>query len=180
MPMLACRFADWSLAGHQRGSVWPSPVATPTTLPFQGPLLACTAIWCTALVGMVKPCGLLHTAASMRIGRGSSGPNRVASAMIHAKATGTVVLCGRPMSSLARYDASAAATPADRSAAPLGTPKSCPSESATQVLRSSSAKWLPANPLRGVPEAPGPKMDSYACGSSRPSILVSLLDPWLH
>eukprot|EP00972_Heterocapsa_arctica_P047479 7002245-Heterocapsa_arctica.AAC.1 len=32
MPMLACRFADWSLAGHQRGSVWPSPVATATTL----------------------------------------------------------------------------------------------------------------------------------------------------
>eukprot|EP00972_Heterocapsa_arctica_P097340 14360712-Heterocapsa_arctica.AAC.1 len=68
----------------------------------------------------------------MRMGRGSSGPNRVASAMIQARATGTVVLCGRPTSSLARYDASAAVIPADRSAAHLGAPKSCPRESATQ------------------------------------------------
>eukprot|EP00972_Heterocapsa_arctica_P111718 16427707-Heterocapsa_arctica.AAC.1 len=60
------------------------------------------ASWCGASAGIASPWGLLRTAASMRVGLGSSGPNLVARAMIQARATGTVVLCGRPTSSLAR------------------------------------------------------------------------------
>eukprot|EP00972_Heterocapsa_arctica_P101428 14946404-Heterocapsa_arctica.AAC.1 len=37
MPMLGWRVPHPMLGGHQSGSVWPSPVATATTLPFHGP-----------------------------------------------------------------------------------------------------------------------------------------------
>eukprot|EP00972_Heterocapsa_arctica_P030744 4525822-Heterocapsa_arctica.AAC.1 len=37
MATLGCRVAEASVAGHHNGSVWPSPVATAMTRPFQGP-----------------------------------------------------------------------------------------------------------------------------------------------
>eukprot|EP00972_Heterocapsa_arctica_P013689 2020355-Heterocapsa_arctica.AAC.1 len=59
--------------------------------------------------------------------------------MSQPRATGTVVLCASPLRSHASRDPEAAAVAAVRSAAPLAAPKSCPRESATQVLRSTRA-----------------------------------------
>eukprot|EP00972_Heterocapsa_arctica_P082321 12131354-Heterocapsa_arctica.AAC.2 len=50
------------------------------------------------------------------------------------------------------------------SAEPLAAPNSCPRESATQVLRSLRAKWLPEKPLLGAPGSSALRISPYRYG----------------